>query len=118
MTHPRSLGSAHRGVAGFLIQRVTSIYLAVFTVYVVGYLVLRPVTDFAAWTAYFSSGAVRLAWGVFFASLLAHIWLGLRSIYMDYLPATWLRFTVSLITGFVLIALAFWAAQILLRSTV
>lgn len=116
MTRARPLGSAHRGVAGFLIQRVSSIYLAIFTIYLIGYLILSPVTDYGAWTAYFSSGAVRLAWGIFIASLLAHVWLGLRSIYMDYVHATRLRFTVSLITAFILIALAFWAAQILLGS--
>lgn len=116
MSQARTLGSAHRGVAGFLVQRISSLYLAGFTIYFVGYLLLHPVKDYAAWSAYFSSGAVRLAWGIFFASLLAHVWLGLRSIYMDYLHATWLRFTVSLITAFILIALAFWAAQILFRG--
>jgi succinate dehydrogenase / fumarate reductase, membrane anchor subunit len=116
VTRARPLGSAHRGVAGFLAQRISSLYLAGFTFYLVGYLLLRPVTDYAAWSAYFSSGAVRLAWGIFFASLFVHVWLGLRSIYMDYLHPTWLRFTVSLLTAFILIALAFWTAQILLRG--
>lgn len=118
MTRARPLGSAHRGVAGFLVQRVSSLYLAGFVIYFVGYLLLRPVKDYAAWNSYFSSGAVRLAWAIFFASLLAHVWLGLRSIYMDYLHPTWLRFTVSLATAFVLMALAFWAAHLLLRGLV
>lgn len=116
MMRARPLGSIHRGVAGFLVQRISSLYLAGFTIYLIGYLILRPVRDYGAWSAYFSSGAVRLAWGIFFASLLAHVWLGLRSIYMDYLHPAWLRFTVSLVTAFILIALAFWAAQILIRG--
>jgi succinate dehydrogenase / fumarate reductase, membrane anchor subunit len=118
VTDARSLGSAHRGVAGFLAQRISSLYLAVFAIYFVVYLLLHPIKDYAAWSAYFSSGAVRLAWGIFFASLFVHVWLGLRSIYMDYLHATWLRFSVSLVTAFILIALAFWTAQILLRGAV
>lgn len=114
MTRARPLGSAHRGVAGFLVQRISSLYLAGFTVYFIGFLLLTPARDYAAWRGYFSSGAVRLAWGIFFACLLAHAWLGLRSIYMDYLKPTSVRFTVSLVTAFILIALAFWSAQILL----
>ncbi|MFL6647729.1 MAG: succinate dehydrogenase, hydrophobic membrane anchor protein [Sulfurifustaceae bacterium] len=113
---PRPLGSAHRGVAGFLVQRISSLYLAGFTIYLIGYLVLQPAQDYGSWRAYFSSGAVRLAWGIFFASLLAHAWLGLRSIYMDYLKPMWVRFTVSLLTAFALIALAFWSAQILVQG--
>jgi succinate dehydrogenase / fumarate reductase, membrane anchor subunit len=118
VTRARSLGSAHRGLTAFLVQRVTSIYLAVFTVYLLVYLILYPVNDYAAWSAYFSSGFVRLVWAMFFASLFAHAWVGMRSIYMDYLHATWLRFTVSLVTAFGLIALAFWAAEILIWGSV
>lgn len=116
MSRARPLGSAHRGVASFLIQRITSLYLGGFTVYVIAYLLLNPIADYAAWTAYFAAGSVRLLWGIFFVSLLAHIWVGLRSIYMDYLHPLWLRFTVSTVTAFVLAALALWAARILLGS--
>lgn len=118
MSRARPLGSAHRGMTAFLVQRITSLYLGVFTVYLVVYLLLNPVADYAAWTAYFAAGPVRLAWGIFFAALLAHIWVGLRSIYMDYLHPVWLRFTVSTLTAFGLSALALWAAWILLRGVV
>ncbi len=118
MSRARSLGSAHRGLISFLIQRLSSVYLGGFIIYLVAYLIIHPAKNFAAWSGYFSSGATRLAWAIFIASLLAHLWVGLRSIYMDYLKPMWLRFTVSTVTALVLIALAFWAAQILLRGVV
>lgn len=118
MSRGRPLGSAHRGTAAFLVQRVTSLYLGVFTVYVIAYLLLSPPADYAAWSAYFAAGWVRLAWAGFFAALLAHVWVGLRSIYMDYLHPVWLRFTVSTLTAFGLVVLAFWTARILLRGIV
>ena len=116
MTGTRYLGGTHRGLAAFLIQRLTSIYLGAFTVYLIVYLVLHPIRNYASWSGYFSAGWVRLAWGIFVATLLAHVWVGLRSIYMDYVKPTWLRFAVSAFTAFALIALAFWAALILLRG--
>ncbi|HEX9812438.1 MAG TPA: succinate dehydrogenase, hydrophobic membrane anchor protein [Burkholderiales bacterium] len=116
MSGARSLGSSHRGVTAFLVQRITSLYLALFTVYVVFWLASKPASDFAGWSAYFESGLVRMAWGLFFASLLAHAWVGLRSIYMDYLKAMWLRFTISTLTAFGLMAVALWCAQILIRG--
>ncbi|OGI62306.1 MAG: succinate dehydrogenase, hydrophobic membrane anchor protein [Candidatus Muproteobacteria bacterium RBG_16_60_9] len=118
MSSLRSLGPSHRGITAFLVQRITSLYLAAFTVYVVGWLVAKPVPDYAGWTAYFDSGLVRMAWGLFFASLLAHLWVGLRSIYMDYLKPMWLQFTISTLTAFGLMALALWCAQILVRGVV
>ena len=110
----RPLGSAHRGMTSFLVQRITSLYLGAFTIYLIAHLLLCPMKDYAAWTAYFAADWVRLVWAIFFASLLAHVWVGLRSIYMDYLHPMWLRFTVSLVTATILIALTLWAAQILL----
>lgn len=116
MSGTRSLGSSHRGVTAFLVQRITSLYLAVFTVYVIGWLIAGPARDYASWTAYFGSGLVRMAWGLFFASLLAHVWVGLRSVYMDYLKPMRLRFAVSTLTAFGLMAMALWCAQILVRG--
>jgi succinate dehydrogenase / fumarate reductase, membrane anchor subunit len=112
----RPLGSAHRGLVSFLVQRVTSIYLGGFTVYLVVHLLADPIRDYAAWKEYFAAGAVRLAWAIFIASLLAHVWVGLRSIYMDYVKPAALRFSVSLLTALALIAMALWSAQILLQG--
>lgn len=117
MSRARALGSAHRGMAAFLVQRITSLYLGGFTVYLVVRLIVdNPLKEYASWVGYFASGPVRLAWGMFFASLLAHAWVGLRSIYMDYLKPTWLRFTVSTLTAFGLVAVALWCAQVLIRG--
>jgi succinate dehydrogenase membrane anchor subunit len=116
MSRARPLGSSHRGMTAFLVQRITSLYLGAFTLYVVGWLLTGSVSDYTGWSAYFDSGLVRMAWGLFFASLLAHAWVGLRSIYMDYLRPMWLRFAISTLTAFGLMALALWCAQILIRG--
>jgi succinate dehydrogenase / fumarate reductase membrane anchor subunit len=116
MSGARSLGGTHRGVAAFLIQRLTSIYLGAFTIYLIVYVVSHPIGNYAGWSGYFSAGWVRLAWGLFVATLLAHVWVGLRSIYMDYVKPTWLRFIVSTATALALVALVFWAAVIFLRG--
>jgi len=99
----------------FLVQRVTSVYLAGFTIYFLVYLSLHPVKTYNAWSTYFGNDAVRLAWALFFISLLLHSWTGLRSIFLDYIKPTWLRFTVQVVTALVLIALGLWTADILMR---
>jgi len=112
----RSLGSAHRGLMEWLVQRVTSIYLGGFVVYLIVHLLLNPVKTYAAWSDYFARGGVRLAWGLFFMSLLLHAWVGVRSIYLDYVKPTGLRFAVTIATALGLIALGLWAANILVSG--
>jgi succinate dehydrogenase / fumarate reductase membrane anchor subunit len=113
----RAPGSAHAGLGEWLVQRATSIYLAGFLVYLALRFALDPLPDdHASFRAWFAQGAVRIAWGLFFLSLLAHAWVGLRSIYMDYLHRTGLRVAVTFLTGFGLLALALWAANILLDA--
>jgi len=98
----------------WLWQRVTSIYLAGFVLYVMFQVNQWPVRDHAAWVSWFSRGYVRLAWALFILSVLVHAWIGMRSIYLDYLHALWLRFCVSLLTALGLLALGLWSVQILL----
>jgi succinate dehydrogenase / fumarate reductase membrane anchor subunit len=108
------VGSAHAGLGEWLVQRATSLYLAGFLVYLTWRLAFEPFSDHAAFRAWFASGPVRLAWGLFFASLLAHVWIGLRSVYMDYLHSAALRVAATFVTAFGLLALALWAANILI----
>jgi succinate dehydrogenase / fumarate reductase membrane anchor subunit len=111
-----STGSIHAGVMEWLLQRISSLYLGGFVVYVVFHFLMSPAPDYAAWKGWFAAGHVRLAWALFFLSVLVHAWVGLRSIYLDYLHPLWLRFGASLLTGFGLLALGLWAAQILLTA--
>ena len=114
MSRVRTSGSAHAGLTEWFLQRVSSIYMAGFVVYVIVSLSITPVHDYLAWKAWFAAGPMRLAWALFFLSVLAHAWVGLRSVYMDYLHPLWLRFAVLLLTAFGLLALGLWSAQILL----
>ena len=116
MSAPRPSGSAHSGLGEWLIQRVTSVYLASFALYLTGHFLGEPWPDYSAWHTWFAHGPVRLAWALFIACLLAHAWVGLRSVYMDYLHPPLLRFGALLLTGFGLAVLALWAAHILMGA--
>ena len=114
MRHIGSTGSAHAGLMEWLLQRISSLYMGGFVIYLVFHFLVSPKLDYAAWTSWFTDGVVRLAWALFILSVLVHAWIGLRSVYMDYLHPLWLRFSISLLTAFGLLALGLWSAQILL----
>jgi succinate dehydrogenase / fumarate reductase membrane anchor subunit len=113
---PSPHSSARTGFGEWLWQRVSALYLTGFTVYVVVVALACPWPSHAAWQAWFQNGFVRLGWGLFIVSLLVHAWVGMRSVYLDYLHPWWLRFSVSVVTAFGLFGCALWAADILLRA--
>jgi succinate dehydrogenase / fumarate reductase membrane anchor subunit len=112
----RSSSAAHAGFAEWLLQRVTAIYLGGFLLYLFVRFLVQPIGTFDAWRAWFAQGAVRLAWALAIASLLVHAWIGMRSVYLDYVKPLWLRFLVQMLTAIAIAALALWAAEILVEA--
>lgn len=110
--------SARTGFVEWLLQRVSAIYLAGFCLYLAVRLLVAPFPNHSSWTAWFMQIEIRLAWGLAFASLLIHAWLGMRSVYLDYVKPTWLRFIVQTLTAFAFATLAMWGADILLGGGV
>ena len=109
----KALGSSHAGLGEWLLQRLTALYISGFIVYATLRFSIAPIDNYAEWTIWFASGAVRVSWALFVASILVHAWIGLRSVYLDYLHPLWLRVAALILTGTALWALAFWSAQLL-----
>ena len=112
----RQTGSSHTGLREWLLQRLTAIYAGAFVLYVVWRFAMDPITSYMAWKAWFALPAVRIAFALFFASLLLHSWIGMRSVFMDYVKPMWVRFVVQLGTATVLLILALWSVKILFGS--
>jgi succinate dehydrogenase membrane anchor subunit len=104
---------AHYGVGDWLLQRLTGVVMALYTMVVfIGVLVVPPHT-YADWKTLFSPALFRVATLLFFAALLYHAWVGMRDILMDYLRATGLRLAVQAAVGLVLLFYLIWSASIL-----
>jgi succinate dehydrogenase / fumarate reductase, membrane anchor subunit len=109
----RPTGSARSGLIEWLLQRVTAVYMGAFVLYLVPRLIMSPIEEYAGWKAWLSSGAVRIGLALFFASVLVHSWVGMRSVFMDYLKPVWLRFMAQLLTATALLMVTLWLIQIL-----
>ena len=116
MNTPGPRSSTRSGFVEWLLQRLSALYVAGFAVYVAIVFLLSPPAGYEAWRAWFSAGPVRLAWALFVLLLLIHSWIGMRSVFIDYLHPLWLRLSALLATGIGLLALGIWAAEILLRA--
>lgn len=115
---PYNLGSAHSGLGEWLVQRLSALYIGGFLIYLAIWFTLYPIHTYQAWLEWFGSGVIRASFGVFVISLMAHSWVGMRSVYMDYLKPVWLRFLVASVTAVGLLVLLLWFTRVLLETRI
>jgi succinate dehydrogenase membrane anchor subunit len=104
---------AHYGLKDWLLQRLTALVMAAFTLLVLAIALWNGGIDYALWKALFANGAWKLAAFLFMVALLYHAWIGARDIYMDYFKPAWIRLTLQLLSVVVLIVYFGWTIQIL-----
>jgi succinate dehydrogenase / fumarate reductase membrane anchor subunit len=104
---------AHYGLGDWLLQRLTAIVMAVYTVGMVACLLWHAPASHADWKAMFSGSVLRVATMLFVLALLYHAWVGMRDIVMDYLKPAGLRLVVEAGIALVLLFYLVWAASIL-----
>ena len=104
---------AHYGLRDWLLQRVTAVVMAVYTVIVLACVLWRPPASHADLKAMFAGGFFRVATLFFIAALLYHAWVGMRDIFMDYVKPTWIRLGLQVAAGAVLLSYLIWSASIL-----
>jgi succinate dehydrogenase hydrophobic membrane anchor protein len=56
-----------------------------------GHAIVDPPHSYPAWRAWLVNSGVSIATGVFFAALLAHAWVGVRDVIIDYVHPEALR---------------------------
>ena len=108
------------GLSDWLIQRVTAVVMAVYSVFIVGYLALNPGLDYDQWVALHQCTPMRLFSLAAIVSIAAHAWIGLWAVLTDYVTvrllgpkATPIRLLLQL--GMIIVTLAYvvWAIDIL-----
>ena len=109
----RVIVGAHYGLRGWLLQRMTAVVMAVYTLLILAILLVSPPRHYLAWKTLFANQAMKLATFLFLVSIFAHAWVGMRDILMDYIKPTGWRLALQAVVGLALVAYAGWALQIL-----
>lgn len=109
----RRVGGAHRGLDMWLLQRASAIYMALFLVaFLVLFLASGPM-NFETWRGLFAPLAMKVAGLLFVAALLAHAWIGLREIFIDYVHFLVPRLGLYLAFGVLYLGCLAWTVDIL-----
>lgn len=114
----RLVVGAHYGTRDFIVQRMTALIMAIYTLILVFYTVFVPDLDFESWRAVFVFKVGVLPVGqtlatVVFVSIAWHAWVGVRDIWMDYARSDGLRMILQTLTAMWLVAAIVFFAQIL-----
>ena len=76
---------SRNGVTDWLIQRVSAMVLALYTLCILAFIVLNPDLTYGTWLAFHNHSAMEIFTMLALVSTCAHAWIGMWAIGSDYL---------------------------------
>ncbi len=104
---------AHYGLRDWLLQRITAVVMAIYTVVLAGALLVHAPSRYAEWHALFAGTFFRAFTLLFFLALLYHAWVGVRDILMDYVHPTGVRLALQSAVVVALLLYLIWIVSVL-----
>ena len=102
------------GLRAWLMQRLTAVYLAGFTLFLLAHFAWDAPVSFDAWRNWLLSPVVRVATALFFVALLLHAWVGVRDVILDYVHPLAVRLSLLAALASGLLATGVWMLGVLL----
>ena len=100
------------GLPAWWVQRVSAVFILACVVLSLGALSLLPRPSYLEWKAWVGSPGGKLALCAFFAALLAHMWVGLRDVLLDYARPAGLRRFLLFVLAAALLGAGAWVLRI------
>ncbi len=101
------------GLKAWVIQRLSAVYLALCTFWIVFHFLLDAPQQYQDWIQWLAKPYVSVTVALFFLALAIHAWVGIRDVIMDYVSPFIVR---SVLLGGVIIllsAMTLWSIYIL-----
>ena len=111
----RIVVGAHYGLRDWLAQRITAALMALFTLALIVQVLLPGEMGYDKWAGIFSRQWMKALTFVVIVSLLYHVWVGMRDVWMDYVKPVAIRLVLQVFTIVWLVGCAGWAIQVLWR---
>ncbi|MBI5450629.1 MAG: succinate dehydrogenase, hydrophobic membrane anchor protein [Gammaproteobacteria bacterium] len=103
------------GLKAWLWQRLTAVYMALFTGYFLLTLATLPAPlHYYHWHDWLSATGPAVALALFYVALLLHAWVGIRDVVLDYVHNAALRAALLGLLVIALFAAGLWVVKILL----
>ena len=100
------------GLKDWLIQRVSAIYFALYSIFLFGFLLFHPDLNYEQWHTLFACHVVQIATAIGLLALSLHAWIGIWTVTTDYMNCTALRLSVQLMVILWLFSQFIWGLMI------
>ena len=84
------------GLKDWWIQRATAVYFFIYSLFLLGFLVLHQPLQFDQWQSLFHLPLMKVATVVALLALSLHTWIGVWTVTTDYFKCTSIRFSLQL----------------------
>jgi succinate dehydrogenase / fumarate reductase membrane anchor subunit len=111
----RIVVGGHYGLRDWLMQRITALLMATFTLLLILQVLFGGPLGYDSWAEIFSRQWMKALTFVVILSLAWHAWVGMRDVWMDYVKPVVARLLFQVLTLVWLVGCAGWAVQVLWR---
>lgn len=109
----RVVVGAHYGLRDWLVQRISAVVMAVYSLVMAAWLSMQTHLDYEVWRQLFAGQAMRTFTLLFLLCLFYHAWVGTRDIVMDYVKSAGARLSIYALVILALLVYTIWSLQIL-----
>ncbi len=100
------------GLKDWLIQRVTAVFFAAYSLFLLGFLYMHPHLVYSEWHALFHTPWFQVASILALLMMTLHAWIGVWTVSTDYIKCTAIRLSVQLFVVLVLLTQFIWGLMI------
>lgn len=111
VVNPTSLTG--NGLRDFLIQRISSVFIALYAFFILGFIWIHPQMDYLTWRELFTPLWVKLFSLLTLIFFMQHSYIGLWTVSTDYVKPWPVRLAVQVFIRIALLLLLAWGIQIL-----
>ncbi len=104
-------GLTGSGSRDWFLQRLSAVVLAVYSLVMIGFFLTSDVT-YQTWHAFMSAAGMKVFTLVALAALVFHAWVGMWTVFTDYVKATGLRIFLQIATVTAIFVYLFWGMMI------
>lgn len=104
-----------RGFHEWVVQRVSAVLIGIYAVFLFAFIFTHSPIDFSIWNALFSNLVMKIATFVVLIAILWHAWIGLWTVFTDYVKNNAVRLLLEVLVILALLSYFAWCVDALLR---
>lgn len=101
------------GYNSWIVQRVTALLSGIYTVFLIIFLLIHHPISYLQWYTFFNHLIVKIITLIVIFSILWHAWIGIWTIFTDYIKSKLLRLTLETTVFLLLVSYLIWAVDCL-----